>query len=202
MMKTLGTLAIVGCASVAVSSTALAAGKPLRGSYVGVSGSYETYDVDARAGSLSAKDLNLGGINGGVFVGRNFDLNSGGRWIGGVEGSLTVNGADGSAKAGADRIAVSSRYTYELAARAGYAVTPETLAYGRLGWARTKFDVAGVNKPILDGVRFGGGVEHMIGKSTAVRSEFTRTYYETDRTAASRIDPAQNQLSFGLAVFF
>jgi outer membrane immunogenic protein len=202
MPKTSTAFAAAICSGIALSSHAVAADKPLRGYYVGASGSYESYDVNVRSAALSADDLHLRGVNGGVFAGKNFDLSRSGAWIGGVEVSLTGNGADGSATAGADRIALASRYTYELAGRAGYTLAPDMLVYGRLGWARTKFDAGAGGKPTLDGVRFGGGVDKMIGKSTALRTEFTRTHYEAKRTDAGRIDPAQTQLTLGLSFFF
>lgn len=64
--------------------------------------------------------------------------------------------------------------------RLGYVVTPRVLAFGKVGYATTRFDVAGVGSTNFEGVRYGGGVEFAVTGNTYISAEYQRSEYEND----------------------
>ncbi|MBB6191380.1 outer membrane immunogenic protein [Sphingobium wenxiniae] len=63
--------------------------------------------------------------------------------------------------------------------RLGYVVTPQVLAFGKVGYANTRFEYAGAHQS-LEGVRFGGGLEYAVTPRTYISAEYQRTEYEDD----------------------
>ena len=61
--------------------------------------------------------------------------------------------------------------------RLGYIVNPRFLAFGKVGYADTRFEFAGTNLN-YEGVRFGGGVEFAVTGNSYVSAEYQRTEYE------------------------
>jgi outer membrane immunogenic protein len=61
--------------------------------------------------------------------------------------------------------------------RLGYVVNPRLLAFGKVGYADTRFEVAGTNVN-FEGVRFGGGLEFAVTPNAYVSAEYQRTEYE------------------------
>lgn len=61
--------------------------------------------------------------------------------------------------------------------RLGYVVTPRVLAFGKVGYADTRFEVAGSNVN-YEGVRFGGGLEFAATPNTYISAEYQRSEYE------------------------
>lgn len=122
-----------------------------------------------RAGATLGYDK-IGGNDGfayGAVAG--YDLALAPRITGGVEVSLgdsTVDNAD---------LKVSRDIAASL--RLGYTVTPRVLAFGKVGYASTRFETAGVGAA-LEGVRFGGGLEFATTKNTYISAEYQRTEYE------------------------
>lgn len=174
-----------------------------KGTYAGAQLSLESSALDVKSAGLSADDLHISGINGGLHAGVNTVLGVRDGPILGLEGSFSVNGAEGSVTAPGDRVSIHSRYTYDLSGRLGYTPADETLLYGRLGWARTKFSgLEPGRRTHLDGVRFGGGVEQMIDADVSVRAEYTRTEYKDKRAGGRRFEPAQNLLTLGVSRHF
>jgi outer membrane immunogenic protein len=61
--------------------------------------------------------------------------------------------------------------------RLGYVVTPRVLAFGKVGYADTRFEVAGTNIN-YEGVRYGGGLEFAVAGNTYISAEYQRSEYE------------------------
>ena len=61
--------------------------------------------------------------------------------------------------------------------RAGYVVTPRVLAFGKVGYASTRFEFDGDGAG-LEGVRYGGGLEFAATPNTYISAEYQRTEYE------------------------
>lgn len=61
--------------------------------------------------------------------------------------------------------------------RAGYALTPRILAFGKVGYATTRVEALGTSAN-FEGVRFGGGLEMAVAKNTYISAEYARTEYE------------------------
>jgi outer membrane immunogenic protein len=65
-----------------------------------------------------------------------------------------------------------------VSARAGYVLTPQILAFAKVGYDTTRIDVAGGGHTNLEGVRFGGGLEYAVTPHTYISAEYRRTEYE------------------------
>jgi outer membrane immunogenic protein len=61
--------------------------------------------------------------------------------------------------------------------RLGYVLNPQVLAFGKVGYASTRIEVAG-NGAAFEGVRFGGGLEYAISPTTYISAEYQRSEYE------------------------
>ncbi|MGC4251194.1 MAG: porin family protein [Sphingobium sp.] len=61
--------------------------------------------------------------------------------------------------------------------RLGYVVNPKLLAFGKVGYANTRFEFAGAHQS-LEGVRFGGGLEYAVTPRTYISAEYQRSEYE------------------------
>lgn len=76
------------------------------------------------------------------------------------------------------------KWSYGGSARVGLAVSRSTLVYGRIGKVWTKFDVPYATSgtsvrslEVIDGVRFGGGLEIGLGARARLRADYTVTNY-------------------------
>jgi len=63
--------------------------------------------------------------------------------------------------------------------RLGYILNPQFLAFAKVGYADTRFELLGTNVN-FDGVRFGGGLEFALTGNTYISAEYQRTEYEDD----------------------
>ncbi|SEI62805.1 outer membrane immunogenic protein [Sphingobium sp. AP50] len=61
--------------------------------------------------------------------------------------------------------------------RAGYVVTPQILAFGKVGYTSARIEAAGAHTS-LEGVRYGGGLEYSVTPNTYISAEYQRTEYE------------------------
>ncbi len=124
-----------------------------------------------RAGVTLGYDKIVGeeGVAYGVSAG--YDLALAPHITGGVEVSLGDTTVDDS---GLD-------ISRDLAAslRVGFVATPRVLAFGKVGYASTRFEVAG-DGFAFEGVRFGGGLEFAATPNTYISAEYQRTEYEQD----------------------
>lgn len=122
-----------------------------------------------RAGVTLGYDK-IGGEDGFAYgVTAGYDLALAPRITGGVEVSLGDSTVDDS---GLD---VSRDLAASL--RAGYVLTPRVLAFGKVGYASTRFEVDG-DGAALEGVRYGGGLEFAATPNTYISAEYQRTEYE------------------------
>ena len=122
-----------------------------------------------RAGVTLGYD-NAGDEDGFAYgVTAGYDLALAPRITGGVEVSLGDSTVDES---GLD---VSRDLAASL--RAGYVLTPRVLAFGKVGYASTRFEFDGDGAG-LEGVRYGGGLEFAATPNTYISAEYQRTEYE------------------------
>lgn len=83
----------------------------------------------------------------------------------------------------ADIDAVGAEVSRDLAAslRLGYILTPQVLAFGKVGYASTRFEGSNSNDGFaLEGVRFGGGLEYAFNGNAYISAEYQRTEYENN----------------------
>lgn len=128
------------------------------GAYGGVSTSY---------GSGKNSDVDVDGFGGGAFGGYGKTF---GNWYVGGELNADFSTADGSEGG----VKLEKKYSYGVAARAGYLLNEKILGYGVLGWERGKFegkDAAGKVSDDLNGIRVGLGVETFVHNNVSLRGE-------------------------------
>ncbi|AKH43920.1 outer membrane immunogenic protein [Altererythrobacter atlanticus] len=122
------------------------------------------------------------GIAYALFGG--FDLQSGSFVIGG-EAGFSPDGRTLRADVGADGyVKLDPKWSANVSARAGVALAPRLLAYGRVGYQLTRYRVGGYENgnstPLAsdretgDGLIFGGGLEYAAGDSMLLRAEYRR----------------------------
>jgi len=63
--------------------------------------------------------------------------------------------------------------------RLGYIVTPQILAFAKVGYADTRVDVGGAGFAV-EGVRYGGGLEFAARPNIYISAEYQRTEYEAN----------------------
>ena len=113
-------------------------------------------------GGFAAYDREIGKFVLGAEIGANIGT------------SDTVSGGTGG-----NRIMLDSKRSFDLTARAGFLVTPNTLFYGRAGYTndRVRTTVASSTGSVStsenrDGWLVGGGVERMVTDHVAARVEY------------------------------
>jgi outer membrane immunogenic protein len=74
---------------------------------------------------------------------------------------------------------VSASRDLAVSARAGYILTPKLLAFAKVGYDTTRFELP-AGHTNLEGVRYGGGLEYAVSKHTYMSVEYRRTSYEGD----------------------
>lgn len=137
------------------------------GAYTGVQGSYS---------KLDAGEFDLDGFSGGAFAGYGKSF---GNWYVGGELSADYSKVEGSA----NKVDVEKKYSYGAAARLGYLVTPNVLAYGVGGVERGRFEAKAAGDKISDdvtGLRLGIGAETFVSEKVSVRTEVNYVNWEDD----------------------
>jgi outer membrane immunogenic protein len=123
--------------------------------------------VEANYGKAKNSDIDTDGFGGGAFggYGRTF-----GNWYVGGELNADFSKADGSQGG----IKLEKKYSYGVAARAGYLLNETTMGYGLVGWERGKFKARDSEVEVsgeLNGIRVGLGVETFVKKNISLRGE-------------------------------
>jgi len=122
-----------------------------------------------RAGVTMGYDK-IGGEEGFAYgVTAGYDLALTPRVTGGIEVSLGDTTVDDFGLDVSRDLAASLRL--------GFVATPRVLAFGKVGYATTRFEVDSDGAG-LEGVRFGGGLEFAATPSTYISAEYQRTEYE------------------------
>lgn len=94
----------------------------------------------------------------------------------GVTFGPEVSFSDTTTSAGA-----GAEVSRDLAAsvRLGYTLTPQVLAFGKVGYANTRIDL-GNGGASFEGVRYGGGLEYSVTPTTYISAEYQRSEYESN----------------------
>ena len=160
------------------ASAALAA--PYDGPYVGAQVGWQSQTMRNVKSSLGVVPVNetRNSATGGIFAG--YDKTISGKFVLGGEAGLDFASDDiAQTTAPGTNYSVDPKYSFDLTARAGYLVDPQTLIYARGGYtnARVRTTVtngAGINSASdnQDGWTVGGGVERMITPNVSARMEY------------------------------
>ncbi|PJG48666.1 hypothetical protein CAF53_10780 [Sphingobium sp. LB126] len=122
-----------------------------------------------RAGIILGYDKVQGGDGFTYGVSTGYDLAVTPRITFGPEVSLS----ESTAKFGG----VDASRDLAASVRLGYVVTPKVLAFGKVGYANSRFEIPGAHQT-LEGVRYGGGLEYSVTPRTYISAEYQRTEYE------------------------
>lgn len=161
---------IMAAASVMAASPAFA--ETFDGPYVGVQAGLNhdrARGADTDIGEVNVRDSRDSFI-GGAFAGYNYRLTP--HVVIGAEGSFDI-GADDALRSGA--AVIDPNHSFDLAARVGYLVTPETLLYVRGGYENMRArisDGTATGHDTFDGWSVGGGVERAILQNVTARIEY------------------------------
>ena len=124
-----------------------------------------------RAGVTMGYDKVHGGDGFSYGVSTGYDLAVTPRVTFGPE----VSFSDSTAKFGG----VDASRDLAASVRLGYVVTPQVLAFGKVGYANSRFETPGDHQT-LEGVRYGGGLEYSVTPRTYISAEYQRTEYENN----------------------
>lgn len=124
-----------------------------------------------RIGVTSGYDKQNGHDGATYGVAAGYDLALSPRIRAGVEVGL----ADSTVGGGG----IDNSRDLSASARVGYVVTPNVMAFGKVGYASSRFEATGTDQgAALEGVRYGGGVELAVTPRTYLSAEYQRTEYE------------------------
>ena len=191
-------------AAAAGLSAAPAVAQSFNGPSVGIQGGWQQEKVRNPHTNIGIAqiDSSRDAAVGGVFAG--YDRQVGSQMVLGVEAGFSIASSDRiRGGAGATAVQIDPKYSFDLSARAGYLVTPETLVYVRGGYAdeRVRTTLASASGTASaaenrDGWLVGGGVERLIAQNVSARVE----YRYTDFASHGRDD--RHQVLAGIAYRF
>lgn len=221
-MKAIRSLILSTVAVAALSATAARADSAFDGAYAGVMGSYDWFSGNAKAsvgGSRIKSDATGDGATAGIFAGygETFEipeLASGLFYLGAeAEGSYYT----GSNNQGSPYLQghVAPDYSTGVSLRAGYVVTPDALAYVRVGWEHMG-SAFSLSSPLVgqlasdyrtfDGVQVGAGVDYMVTERLFARVEYTYSDYGQETIPVAgvgvHLGPDEHQIRVGVGVHF
>ncbi|MBB3955581.1 outer membrane protein [Novosphingobium sediminicola] len=174
-MKSVIYTAVAAVALAAVAAPAAANAQSFTGPFVGVQGGWEENDVRNPGTALGVTPLAQTSDTGtlGVFMGYDHEVYP--RIVVGAQAEVNF---PISSRFGNGLAAISPKRSVDLSLRAGYLVTPKTLAYVRGGYSNT---LVGANIGNLhssddrDGWLLGGGVERKLTDKVSARLEYRYT---------------------------
>ena len=178
------TVATALAAAIAAPATAAEFSGPFVGAQVGWQ-SEKMKNTDSSFGVTPIDDT-VNSVTGGIYVG--YDKRVADRVVIGAEAGLDFTSDDETqASAAGTTYSVDPKYSFDLTARAGYLVTPETLIYARGGYTNARIrtsltSLAGVqiDSDNQDGWLAGAGLERLIKDNVSARLEYRYSRFSQD----------------------
>lgn len=178
------TVATVLAAATAAPATAAEFNGPFVGAQVGWQ-SEKMKNTDSSFG-LTPVDDTVNSVTGGIYVG--YDKRVADRVVIGAEAGLDFASDDETqASVAGMTYSVDPKYSFDLTARAGYLVTPETMVYARGGYTNARVgtsvaSLAGIQSDSdnQDGWLAGAGVERQIKDNISARLEYRYSRFSQD----------------------
>lgn len=97
---------------------------------------------------------------------------------------------------------VSAGRDIDVSGRLGYALSPKTLIYGKVGWASQSYNIASSARPSFDrksdGLRLGAGLEQKLTSNVYAKAEYRYTSYSD----VGNLKNDRHQLLTGIGVRF
>ncbi|EJU11314.1 hypothetical protein LH128_19636 [Sphingomonas sp. LH128] len=157
-----------------------AAAQTFDGPYAGIEAGWNQTKIDGAHTDIGRVDLDKSrdSVRAGIFAGYNYRAND--RVVLSAEGGFSLGFDDQVTRSGsAGLTSIDPEYAFNVGARAGYLVTPETLLYARGGYENLRASVrrldaggARYDKDSFDGWSVGGGVERAITQRVSARVEY------------------------------
>lgn len=180
---------LIATAVVATStSVAFAAHQgPYLGANVGMNNTKSTF-----SNSLHSNDMGSRGVLGGVFGGYGAIVSQN-IYLGG-EVFANYTNAEAQTKVNVSDVSLNyslrNKYSYGISFIPGFMITPQTMAYGRIGVVRTRFEdtfnisagSAGFSqsaKTTVTGGQLGAGIQTDLTQNLALRGEYVYTAYRS-----------------------
>lgn len=169
-------LATVFAAPLATAASAAPFDGPFVGAQVGWQ-SEKMRDVKSSFG-VAPVDEKKESVTGGIFAGYDKAINA--RFVVGAEAGLNFASDDEvQASAAGNNYSIDPKYSFDLTARAGYLVNPQTLIYVRGGYTNARVHTTVTNAAGMksasdneDGWLAGAGVERQITQNVSARVEY------------------------------
>ena len=169
-------LATILAAPFASASSAAQFDGPFVGAQVGWQ-SEKMRDTKSSFGVVPVDDTKQS-VTGGLFAG--YDKTVNGRFVVGAEAGLDFASDDQVQRdVAGTNYSVDPKYSFDLTARAGYLVNPQTLLYVRGGYTNARIrttitDAAGIDSASSDrdGWLAGGGIERQVAQNVSARVEY------------------------------
>ena len=150
------------------------------GPFVGAQVGWQSEKMRDTKSSLGVApvDQNKRSVTGGVFAG--YDKTVNGRIVVGAEGGLDFASDDKvQSTVGGSNYSVDPKYSFDVTARAGYLVNPQTLLYLRGGYTNARVRTTVTNaggiqsaSDTKDGWLAGAGVERAVAQNVSARLEY------------------------------
>lgn len=167
-------------AVLALSFAAAASAAPFDGPYVGAQVGWQSEkmrDVKSSLG-ISPVDDKVNSVTGGVFAGYDKTVNE--RFVVGAEAGLDfASDNEVQSNVAGSNYSVDPKYSFDVTARAGYLVNPQTLLYVRGGYTNARVrttitNAAGIQsaRNNRDGWLAGAGVERQVAQNVSARLEY------------------------------
>jgi len=177
----LATAIVAPCATTASAA-------PFDGPFVGAQVGWQSEKMRDVKSSLAIApiDEKKESVNGGVFAG--YDKTFNGQFVVGAEAGLDFASDDEiQTSVAGSNYSVDPKYSFDLTARAGYLVNPQTLLYVRGGYANARVRMTVANAAGIrsasdnqDGWLAGVGVERQISQNVSARVEYRYSKFDED----------------------
>lgn len=197
-------LVAAALASAALAATPAAA-ETFDGPYAGINAGWSRAEIDGNIdGTLPVDDeITRESASFAIYAGYNRKLAD--RFVLGAEGSFSINADDRLGGVSETRaLEVDPRYSFDLAARAGYLVTDKAMVFARSGYVnervRTSVETSTAtlrDSANLGGWTLGGGVEYALTANISARAE-----YRYADLGSNGGDYDRHQALFGLSYNF
>lgn len=171
---------VVASAVLATGFAGTASAQEFDGPFIGAQAGWNSEEVrnPQMPQGVIAMDDDQQSLTGGIYAG--YDHRLGDRIVVGAEGSFDLSNNDKfrGTSSGASYI-IDPKYSFDLTARAGILVQPDTLVYARGGYTNARVttrisDMFGVESEAdnRDGWLVGGGVERQLTSHVSARLEY------------------------------
>jgi outer membrane immunogenic protein len=166
--------------AIAASFATAASAAPFDGPYVGAQVGWQSEkmrDLKSSFGTTPVDDK-VNSVTGGVFGGYDKTVND--RFVVGAEGGLDFASDDEAQNTVAgSNYSADPKYSFDVTARAGYLVNPQTLLYIRGGYTNARVRTTITNAADIqsasdnqDGWLAGAGVERQVAQNVSARVEY------------------------------